>query len=402
MDIVNSNMNGANMSNTDNISRHANPAENAFEKTIFWKAKVWLQFTGWLLYLANSIMILLLLLIAAIGSWVGVLPVILVWLPLALAALLALNLCYDLLTVRYNIRPKEAVPAPLDKLNVFELMRARVSCRSFQNRNITEQHLKQLMKATDKYSAADSQLGSSRIRFEYIAAPLTVWPVVGCREFLVAIAPKEYNRLAVIDVGRSLQKVVLDMSRLGLSTCWIGPGADQKSIIHHLGEKFNLEKDHVICICAIGYASKFKPLALRGMQRAQRNRLPLEQLFFAGETFQSPLKTMDAPYDKFAKCYKACQWSPSSYNGQTTRCAAVLEEIDGQTKSFRFDFCASTHSKYYAVVALGIWCANWELGCKELGYNGHFKVLSEANKRAKGIPDLPKYDVSWVLEDKLK
>ena len=32
-------------------------------------------------------------------------------------------------------------------------------------------------------------------------------------EFLVAIAPKEYDRLAVLDVGRSLQKVVLRLGR---------------------------------------------------------------------------------------------------------------------------------------------------------------------------------------------
>jgi nitroreductase len=50
--------------------------------------------------------------------------------------------------------------------------------------------------------------------------------VAGAHELLVAVAPRDYDRVAVIDVGRSLQKVVTAATRAGISTCWIGPGAD--------------------------------------------------------------------------------------------------------------------------------------------------------------------------------
>ena len=37
----------------------------------------------------------------------------------------------------------------------------------------------------------EHKIGESPIRFEYISAPLTVWPTVNATEFLVAIAPME-------------------------------------------------------------------------------------------------------------------------------------------------------------------------------------------------------------------
>jgi len=386
------------MSDTKQIPRNANPAENWFEETALWKIKVWLQFTGWLLYLANFIAMVLMLILAAIGLWVGIWSTLLVWVPLGIALALAANLCFDIVTVRYNLRPIEPIPLPRTELDAFDLMRARVSCRSFQSRKLTKEHHAELMEAVRTHSTSENQLGSRPIRFEYIAAPLTVWPVVGGHEFLVAIAPVEYDRLSVIDIGRSLQKVVLHAVRMGLSTCWIGPGADQKSIVHHLGDRFNPEKDHVICVCAIGYASRFKPLALRAMQRSQRNRLPLEELFFSGPTFTTSLDTESAPFDAFKRCFEVCQWSPSSYNGQTTRCAAVSEQADEKEKLVRLDFASTTFSKYYAAVALGIWCANWELGCKALGQNGHFKTLPPEARHVDAASKLPRYDVSWILD----
>ena len=138
-------------------------------------------------------------------------------------------------------------------------------------------------------------------------------------------------------------------------------------------------------------------------------RLPLSSLFFADSHFKEPLNVDAFPFSRFGRNYEICQWSPSSYNGQTTRCVAVIErngskkggsETD-EPRLARFDFYAVTESRYYAAVALGIWCSNWEMGCEALGIPGHFAVLS-AEKRGvqvqKARRQLPGYDVSWVLD----
>jgi nitroreductase len=372
--------------------------QRKFEDNAIWKLKVRLQFSGWLQYIIHAIWVLLILIIAGIGWLIGYWPVLLFWVPLGFAGLLSIVLAGTIILVKYGVHPTERIPSSKADLDDFELMRARHSCRSFQSRNLTAKHHAELLETVKRYSEQNLQLGQKPIRFEYIPAPLTVWPVVGAHEFLVAIAPREYNRLSIIDVGRSLHKIVLHATRMGLSTCWIGPGADQKSIIQHLGDKFEPEKDHVICVCAIGYESMFKPLLIRVVKIIQQKRLPLSELFFTDPSFEFALETDSAPFSEYGHCYEACQWSPSSYNGQTTRCAAVSDRIENQDKLIRFDFFAATTSRYYAAVALGIWCTNWETGCAALGKKGHFEILSPKERNYEELSELPRYDISWVVD----
>ena len=352
------------------------------------RAKMRVQFTGWLQYLLPLIPILVLALLALVLLLLKI--SFLAQIFSALGGLVAILALFDLVTVKFKLHPAERLPKCNDDLDLFDLMRARHSCRSYQTRKLTEADRAELMQSVQLH-LEEPKLAKSPIRFEYISAPLTVWPVVNATEFFVAIAPKEYDRLAVIDVGRSLQKVVMDATRMGLGTCWIGPGADHASIMGSLGERFDPEKDHIICVLAVGYESKFAPLFIRLFNRQMStSRLPLSELFFADSTFSQPLDVDAPPFNKFGRNFESCQWAPSSYNGQTTRCAAVTDE-KGALKSF--DFYAATASQYYAPVALGIWAANWEIGCTELGFVGHFTVRSDSEKKT-----LPRYDLSWVAE----
>ncbi|MCL1127116.1 nitroreductase family protein [Shewanella surugensis] len=376
--------------------------QKSFEDSPLWKLKVRLQFSGWLQYIIHAIWALLMWIITGVGWLVGFWPVFLFWLPLGIATFLSISLVGTVLIVKYGMHPTERIPASKMDLNVFDLMRKCHSCRSFQSRNLSSQHHAELMEAVQHHSQQNQQLGQQPVRFEYVNVRLTIWPVVGAHEFLVAIAPREYNRLSIIDVGRSLQKIVLHATRMGMATCWIGPGADQESIIQHLGDKFDPTKDHVICVCAMGYESMFKPFLIRLIQKLQRKRLSLSELFFTDPSFTLPLKTDSPPFNEYGRCYEVCQWSPSSYNGQTTRCAAVTDRIEGEERLIRFDFCSATTSRYYAAVALGIWCANWETGCVALNKRGHFAVLLPEDRGNEAFSDLPKYDVSWVIGDETK
>ena len=366
------------------------------ERSLLWKIKLRLQFSGWLQFLPITVVALLCLLVAGAArllvGWTS-----LTWPPLALGLALLAEVAFDIGTVKYGLLPAGALPADRNHLDAFDLMRARHSCRSFQRRDLTGAHRTSLLEAAREHSRPERLLGSKPIRLEYVAAPLTVWPTMGAREFLVAIAPMPYDRMSVIDVGRSLQKVVLHATRMGLATCWIGPGADRRSIAAHMGDRFDPEADHVICVCAVGYESRFMPLAIRLMQVAQHRRLPLSSLFFSDPRFATPLNLETPPFAAYGRCYEVCQWSPSSYNSQTTRCAAVCETVGGRQRPVRFDFCAATDSRYYAAVALGIWLANWETGCQALGRRGRFAVLSPEERAVPDPPELPRYDASWVV-----
>ena len=367
--------------------------------TLIWRLKLRLQFTGWLQYTPFALLALLFFLAAELALLFGNLRAVA---PFVFVGTLGLAvLIFDLVTVKFRLRFPERLPKRREDLGMFDLMRARRSCRSFQTRKLTAADLSELMESVRLQSEAPT-IGSAPIRFEYVAAPLTVWPTVNAAEFLVAIAPSQYDRLAVIDVGRNLQKIVIAATRMGLGTCWIGPGADQSSVIRHLGERYNPQQDHIICVCAVGYQSWYIPMFLRIFNFQFRRRLPLASLFFVDSQFKEPLNVEVRPFNRFGRTYEVCQWSPSSYNGQTTRCAAVMEREGDEALLMRFDFYANTESRYYAPVAVGIWCAGWEMGCEALGIHGHFAVLSPGER---GVSDeqarvgLPRYDLSWVLEE---
>ena len=69
-------------------------------------------------------------------------------------------------------------------------------------------------------------------------------------------------------------------------------------------------------------------------------------------------------------------------------------------KVVRFDFFTTTASRFYAPVALGIWCANWETGCDALGIPGHLAVLPVDSRSNGDISELSQYDVSWIADPK--
>jgi nitroreductase len=359
-----------------------------------WRTKLRLQFTGWLQYVPPLVVTLVIFLIAGIVHLLGGMQVA-KGLAYVGYLLLAVEL-FDLITVKFRIRPPERLPKRKDELDLFDLMRSRRSCRSFQTRKLTQADSNELMESVRKHSA-ETRIGKSPVRFEYVSEHLTVWPTVNASEFLVAIAPLEYDRLAVMDVGRILQKIVMDATRMGLGTCWIGPGADHKSIMNHLGDRFDPKKDHIICVCAIGYKSSFIPIFIRAFNAQFYRRRPLDALFFGDPQMKEPLNMDAYPFNKFGRTFEICQWSPSSYNGQTTRCVAVNDKKGLE----RFDFYAVTASRYYAAVATGIWCANWEMGCDSLGIHGHFAILSAEEKGVPEKEELPRYDISWVLDESL-
>lgn len=149
-----------------------------------------------------------------------------------------------------------------------------------------------------KRRSEEMMIGETAIRLEYIAAPLTVWPTVNATEFIIAFAPLKYDRLAVIDVGRSLQRIVMDATRMDLGTCWIGPGADQKNVMQQLGDRFDEGKDHIICVCAVGYKSWFIPTFFHIFNAQFHPRLPLSSLFFADLKMKEPLDTNVKPIEK--------------------------------------------------------------------------------------------------------
>jgi hypothetical protein len=368
------------------------------------KIKNRLQFTGWLQYLLPPFLSVLLFLTAAGFLLCGVFPAAL-WISLS-GTLFLIQFILEVILIKAGIRPPEPLPKQKKGLDPFDLMRSRHSCRSFQLRYLKPEHYDELISLVNKINTPESNELHHRttVRLEYVRAPLTVWPAVNAREFLIAFTSKEYNRQSVIEAGYTLQKIVIELTRMGLGTGWIGSGADQSSIEKNLGDRFNPEKDHILCVCAVGYESIWKPLLVRIINLILYGRRPIPELFCLDR--EGPAEKFNPgarPFAQFGRTFEICQWSPSSYNGQTTRTAAVIRKSqeDGYSQLKRFDFFTATASRYYAPIALGIWCANWELSCRAAGQNGHFQIVSreERENSRTCAPENAIYDISWIPEE---
>ncbi len=66
--------------------------QKSVETSSFGKLIVRLQFTGWLQYIIHAILVLIVVVIAGIGWLVGYWPLLLFWVPLAIATLLSIAL----------------------------------------------------------------------------------------------------------------------------------------------------------------------------------------------------------------------------------------------------------------------------------------------------------------------
>ena len=394
----------------------------SFETFLLWSLKLRLQKTGWLQYMPpfivgvffiiSSHVLEQLLLLVRTSSYL--IPGVVFILSAAGKLLLAIGI-FDIVTLKFNIRPfTESIPkrpTSIDNNNenddLCSIMQQRHSCRSFHPRRILDKDREELLQVAN-IASKDILGSSSSIRFEYVNSPLKVWPTVGAREFLVAIGPAKYDRMAMMDVGRSLQRVVIHATKMGIATCWIGPGADHDSVTAALksqGIVYDSAHDHIVCVCAIGYKSSLIPFALRFiMNSMSRRRKPYNKLFFSDARFREPLDIATYPFDKYAKCYEAARWSPSSFNAQPTQCVGTW---DKDTNTIRFDFFSSTRSRYYAPTAAGIWMCDWETACHSVVIKGRFDVLSQEERGIERIDNgdvtlssLPKYNNSWTEESR--
>lgn len=168
-------------------------------------------------------------------------------------------------------------------------MRERFSCQSFQNVRLKKEHRKLILDLAHQ-KAKDTLGKENQIRFEFLErVNLDVWPAMGCQDFLIAIAPKEYDRMAIIDIVRGIQEIALKAFRQGVHTCIIGPGTKHSTVIAALNrsdsrnQRFDPERDSIVLSCAFGYESIYKPLALRLIPLATRKLLLLSDLFFTDE-----------------------------------------------------------------------------------------------------------------------
>ncbi len=192
--------------------------------------------------------------------------------------------------------------------------------------------------------------------------------IQGARYFIAGqIYP---SQTGFLDYGCELEKLILELTAMGLGTCWLGGTFDRGEFAKAIG----LKENHVIpAITPVGYAAENRGFGERLIRfgAGSKNRVPPEKLFFD----QSPDTPLVLPAENpLQAIFDAVRIGPSASNNQPWRIIATGSRFDfhiarkpGYAKAFsRVDM---------QMIDMGIAMSHFELAALENGLIPDWKIL---------------------------
>lgn len=193
---------------------------------------------------------------------------------------------------------------------LFELVKARKSVRTFENTPVSEQDLAALQAYAE---TIDNPFGIP-VRFVFLNAKETGLssPVLSGESWYIA-AMVEKKAYADVAFGYAFEQLVLYAQSLGLGTVWIGGTMKRELFEAAAGVQ---EGEVMPCVTPIGYPAKkrsVKEMLMRKGISADLRFAP-EKLFFE-QSFDQPYAP-DASEEELFECVR---WAPSAVNKQPWR-----------------------------------------------------------------------------------
>ncbi|HBB90910.1 MAG TPA: nitroreductase [Bacteroidales bacterium] len=206
--------------------------------------------------------------------------------------------------------------------------------------------------------------------------------IQGARYFIAGfVAPAS---TAFLDYGYCLERIILELTGLGLGTCWLGGTFDRGEF----SKAMRLPENQTIpAVTPVGYPTSLRGLGDRiiRLSAGSANRLSWKNLFFEHDTGH-PLDPAHsaAHHDQL----EAVRLAPSASNKQPWR--IFLDQ--GQ---YHFSLCRTPgyRNKFLAtdlqMVDIGIAMCHWDLAGSEKGLPTRWSVSKPA-----GFPDEPEYIIT--------
>jgi nitroreductase len=279
---------------------------------------------------------------------------------------------------------------------VSDIIRRRFSCRSYENKPLDDDLLRTFRQAVE---APEPGLFGNTPRFvllEMNELPREAWKKLGtygviknARLYLAGmIRPAP---MATCDYGYCKEKLILEATRLGLNTCWLGG----TFAISAFGRAAGMRRDELLpTVSPVGYAAGRPRLAeriLRGFAGSD-HRLPWPELFFRGNA-STPLAPEEAgPY---AEALENVRLAPSASNKQPWQII-----YDPNQKNFLFYLSRAIGYKHLRDVSLqeidmGIALCHFDLTVQALGIAGSWHQDDAAPKIKSW-----EYTATWQAEGK--
>lgn len=233
-------------------------------------------------------------------------------------------------------------------------MKKRCSRRKYTNRLIEPRDVEQIednIASYNKESGLNIKLVTEKGRELFKGFRKSYGLFVGVQNYIAMIGRNDLsNRME--KVGRFGEKLILEATAMGLSTCWVGTSYDQKTAARLCRENETLD-----CVIAIGYSDKKHSLKERMMEYGMNRQ---------NKVMKALMEVEEPVPEWFNQGMDAVYLAPTARNLRPF----VFKYKDGQVTAF------TTVSTETAMIDLGIAKLHFELGAGggswEYGNNGYY------------------------------
>lgn len=217
--------------------------------------------------------------------------------------------------------------------------------------------------------------------------------IKGANLFIVGITKLEEKSLE--DFGYCLEKIILEITKLELGTCWIVGSFKRSNFAQKVETK---EGETVVGITPVGYSHEKRTLTDKFIRFTARShkRKQWDELFFENN-MKTPLQKEAA--GKYAVALESVRLAPSGSNIQPWR---IIKEADQNVYHFYYqgakgymDGSQEFKLAYIQNINIGIAMCHFELSAIETGLTGRWDIVDPQREY-----DNMTYVASWV--DKTK
>jgi len=186
-----------------------------------------------------------------------------------------------------------------------------------------------------------------------------------------------------IDYGYSLERIVIELTRLELGTCWVGGTFKRKDYEILLK---TTEAETIPCITPVGYPADKKSLRERlGLTLTDGSlRNAFNTMFFENDQ-HNPMQF--SPTDKYHKALECVRLAPSAVNKQPWRVIKVENKYHFYIQ--RDKMVGKTKASDLQKVDIGIALAHFKLALEEQFVDGKWHIANP------DICDL-EYIITWI------
>lgn len=274
--------------------------------------------------------------------------------------------------------------------NITEVIQSRISQRSYRPEPLSGEllakieHILKTSPAGPFHSNADFQLIHKSSAAGQKIKLGTYGFIRGARHFIAGKTVPATG--AMLDYGYRLEWIILQLTALGLGTCWLG-GSFKR---HEFARLVRLSNNAVIpAVTPVGYPAEKPSLKDRLIRfgAGSKNRKPWSEIFFENDFGQTLSKTAAGDY---ATALEMVRLAPSASNRQPWR----IVKSGAQYHFFlhhKQGYPKITTAVDMQKLDLGIALCHFELTARKLELPGHWQKTEPALK----LSDRTEYILSW-------